>query len=155
MSNVLRNGNHALRMKVYVKGYYTYTSFCLGRITKPPYFYVSVGFIFMFLTWIYRHNVLDKSHRLHVAKQNFLNEMNTRLRNWQKPLLIFFSQRVFFFFFQYSVNTTGFSGDVITSQFCKSSYSWPPCWFPFSMARHRKTQQNVLLGFFFSFFYIN
>ena len=33
------------------------------------------------------------------------------------------------------------------SQFCKSSYSRPLCWFPLSMQRYRKTQQNVPLLF--------
>ena len=35
--------------------------------------------------------------------------------------------------------------DVISSQFCKSSYSRPPCWFPFSMKGYWKIQQNVPL----------
>ena len=30
-----------------------------------------------------------------------------------------------------SRQVTGFSCGVISSQFCKSSYSRPPCWFPF------------------------
>ena len=30
------------------------------------------------------------------------------------------------------VNYRGFSCDVISSQFCKSFYSRPPCWFPFA-----------------------
>ena len=41
----------------------------------------------------------------------------------------------------------GFSCDVISSQFCKSSYSQLPCWFPLSIARYRKIQQNVPLLF--------
>ena len=36
-----------------------------------------------------------------------------------------------------SDNYRGFSCDVISSKFCKSSYPWPPCWFPF--ARYWKT----------------
>ena len=37
----------------------------------------------------------------------------------------------------------GFSCDVISSQFCKSSYSRPPCWFPVTTVRYWKTQPNV------------
>ena len=44
-----------------------------------------------------------------------------------------------------------FSCDVISSQFCKSSYWPPPCWFPLSMERYRKKQQNV--PFLFSSYY--
>ena len=45
----------------------------------------------------------------------------------------------------------GVSCDVISSQFCKSSYSRLPCWFPLSMVRYRKTQQNVPLLLFIYF----
>ena len=45
------------------------------------------------------------------------------------------------------IHNRGFSCDVISSQFCKPSYSQPPCWFPLSMAWYRKTQQNVALLF--------
>ena len=41
----------------------------------------------------------------------------------------------------------GFSCDVISSQFCKSSYSRPPCWFPLYMEVYWKIQQNLLLLF--------
>ena len=41
----------------------------------------------------------------------------------------------------------GLSCDVISSQFCKSSYLHPPCWFPLSMAQYGKIQQTVLLLF--------
>ena len=36
-----------------------------------------------------------------------------------------------------------FSCDVISSQFCKSSYSRPPCWFPRITVRYWKIQPNV------------
>ena len=49
--------------------------------------------------------------------------------------------------YYHSLYNRGFSCDVITCQFCKSSYSWPPCGFPLSMARYRKIQQNVPLLF--------
>ena len=42
----------------------------------------------------------------------------------------------------------GFSCDVISSQFCKSSYSRLPCWFPLSMERHRK--HNKMSCYFYS-----
>ena len=48
---------------------------------------------------------------------------------------------------EYRVKTTrGFSCDFISSQFCKSSYSRPPCWFPLYMERYRKIQQNFLFS---------
>ena len=37
----------------------------------------------------------------------------------------------------------GFSCDIISSKFCKSSYSRPPCWFPVCMRRHWEKQQNI------------
>ena len=45
------------------------------------------------------------------------------------------------------INFRGLICDVISSQFCKSSYLWPPCWFPLYMARYWKIQQIVPLLF--------
>ena len=45
----------------------------------------------------------------------------------------------------------GFSCDVILSQFCKSSYSWLPCWFPLRMVWYWKTQQNNKMFRYFLF----
>ena len=45
----------------------------------------------------------------------------------------------------------GFSCDVISSQFCKSSYSRLPCWFPLYMEQYWKIQQNVPLLLTYSY----
>ena len=37
----------------------------------------------------------------------------------------------------------GFWCDVISSQFCKSSYSRPQCWFPVTTGRYKEIQQSV------------
>ena len=47
-----------------------------------------------------------------------------------------------FYIFQKSYYR-GFSCEVISNKFCKSSYSRPPCWFPLRTGRHWKTQQNI------------
>ena len=43
----------------------------------------------------------------------------------------------------------GFSYEVISSQFCKSSYSQPPCWFPFAwpgIVKYMKMSQYFLFS---------
>ena len=43
----------------------------------------------------------------------------------------------------------GFSCDVISRQFCKSSYSRPPCWFPFAwpgIAKYNKMSHYFLFS---------
>ena len=42
-----------------------------------------------------------------------------------------------------TIQHRGFSCEVITSQFYKSSYLRPPCWFPPRTGGYWKTQQNV------------
>ena len=39
----------------------------------------------------------------------------------------------------YLTSNRGFSCDIILSQFCKSSYLRPPCWFPYSMEQYENT----------------
>ena len=41
----------------------------------------------------------------------------------------------------------GFSCDIISSIFFKSSYRRPPCWFPLGMGRYWEKQQNVIFSF--------
>ena len=45
-------------------------------------------------------------------------------------------------------SSRAFSCDVISSQFCTSSYLRPPCWFPLSMARYGKTKQKCPVTFY-------
>ena len=44
---------------------------------------------------------------------------------------------------------SGFSCDVISSKFCKSSYPRLPCWFPVHTGRYWEKQQNVPLFFMY------
>ena len=47
----------------------------------------------------------------------------------------------------------GFSRDVISSQFCKSSYSRPPCWFPFAWTGIGKDNKMSRYFLFSSYHY--
>ena len=49
---------------------------------------------------------------------------------------------------KFLITNRGFSYDVISHKFCKSSYSWLPCWFPLSTGQYGK--HNKLFCYLFS-----
>ena len=51
----------------------------------------------------------------------------------------------------FNIHNREFACDIISNKFCKSSYSWPPCWFPTRMGWYMGKAKKCFIIFFSSY----